>query len=306
MDLTVEDYDEFAYLESVAERRNIAWSGAPKVRRLSLRDGSGRLISALKWGEDDPEYVFFHGRGQNAHTWDGVVLSLDRPSLTVDLPGHGRSDWRDGSDYRAEHIAPDLITALESLIAAPITLVGMSLGGLAAIRFTTERPDLVRAVGIVDVTPHFSPRRRAAGAEMRVEAQLLAGGPVAYDTFEELVASVIAVIPSRSRAALEVSIRHNATRREDGTWSWAYDRQPAKPSDGPPSGSMLFEDLSSIHVPILLAVGGNSEHVIAEELEEFQRRQPGTRVEVVADAGHSIQSDRPVELAGLIGDLGRS
>jgi len=233
-------------------------------------------------------------------------LSLDRPSLTVDLPGHGRSDWRDDSDYRAEHLAPDLIAALEGVAAAPITLIGMSLGGLAAIRLTADRPDLVRALGIVDVTPHFTPRRRAAGAEMRVEAQLLAGGPVSFSTFDELVASVMAVISSRSRAALEVSVRHNSKRQEDGTWTWAYDRRPAQPSDGPPSGSMLFEDLSSIHVPILLAVGGASEHVIPEELDEFQRRQPGTRVEVVAGAGHSIQSDRPIELAGLIGELGRS
>jgi pimeloyl-ACP methyl ester carboxylesterase len=306
MDLTVEDYDEFANLESVAERRNIAWNGAPKVRRLPFRDGSGRLISALQWGDGDPEYMFFHGRGQNAHTWDAVVLSLDRPSLVVDLPGHGRSDWRDDSDYRAEHIAPDLIAALDGVSAAPITLIGMSLGGLAAIRLTALRPDLVRALGIVDVTPHFTPRRRAAGAEMRVEAQLLAGGPVSYRSFDELVASVMAVIPSRSRPALEVSIRHNSKRSEDGTWTWAYDRRPAQPSDGPPSGSMLFDDLSTIKVPILLAVGGASEHVIPEELEEFQRRQPGTRVEVVAGAGHSIQSDRPIELAGLIGELGRS
>jgi pimeloyl-ACP methyl ester carboxylesterase len=306
MDLTVEDYDEFANLESVAQRRKITWNGAPKVHRRSFRDGSDRLISALQWGDGDPEYVLLHGRGQNAHTWDAVVLSLDRPTLAVDLPGHGRSDWRDDSDYRAEHLAPDLITALGDVIAPPITLVGMSLGGLAALRVAAEQPDLVRALGIVDVTPHFTPRRRAPGAEMRVEAQLLSGGPVSYATFDEMVASVMAVIPSRSLAALEVSVRHNATRREDGTWIWAYDRRPAQPSDGPPSGSMLWEDLSSIHVPILLAVGGKSEHVIAEELEEFQRRQPGTRVEVVEGAGHSIQSDRPVELARLIEDLGRS
>jgi pimeloyl-ACP methyl ester carboxylesterase len=306
MDLTVEDYDEFASLESVAERRNITWNGAPKVRRRSFKDGSHRLISALQWGESEPEYVFFHGRGQNAHTWDAVLLSLGRPSLAVDLPGHGRSNWRDDSDYRVEHLAPDLIAVLESAVNAPITLVGMSLGGLAAIRVAADRPDLVRAIGIVDITPHFFPRRRALGAELQVEARLLSGGPVTYDTFEELVASVTAVISSRSRASLEVSVRHNSKRNEDGTWTWAYDRRPAQPSDEPPSGSMLWEDLSSIHVPILLALGATSEHVVAEELDEFRRRQPDSRVEAVAGAGHSIQSDRPIELASLIGELGRS
>ncbi|HEY5272363.1 MAG TPA: alpha/beta hydrolase [Acidimicrobiales bacterium] len=306
MGLTDEDYDEFAHLESVATRRNINWSGAPKVRRRSFQNGSGLLISALQWGESDPEFVFFHGRGQNAHTWDTVILSLDRPSLAIDLPGHGRSSWRDDSDYRAEHIAPDLAVALEIGTAPPITLIGMSLGGLAAIRLTADRPDLIRGIGIVDVTPHFIPRRRPPGAELRVPAQLLAGGPVVYDTFDELVASVMAVIPSRSKASLEVSVRHNSMRLEDGTWTWSYDRRPAQPSDGPPSGATLWDDLSSIHAPMFLAVGGTSDHVVEEELEEFRRRQPSAHVDVVAGAGHSIQSDRPIELANLIGELGKS
>ncbi len=35
--------------------------------------------------------VFLHGGGQNAHTWDTVILGLGVPALAIDLPGHGRS-----------------------------------------------------------------------------------------------------------------------------------------------------------------------------------------------------------------------
>ena len=38
---------------------------------------------------------------------------------------------------------------------------------------------------------------------------------------------------------------------------------------------------------------------------ELLRRLPGARVEHVADAGHSVQGDSPVELAGLIADFVR-
>ena len=86
MDLTVEDYDEFR-LPRVGRRapENRLERRAPKVRAsLASRTGRGQPDrSVLRWGEGDPEYVFFHGRGQNAHTFDGVVLSLDRPSLTL-------------------------------------------------------------------------------------------------------------------------------------------------------------------------------------------------------------------------------
>ena len=56
-------------------------------------------ISALKWGDEPPQVVFLHGGGQNAHTWDTVILGLGVPALAVDLPGHGRSAWREDGDY---------------------------------------------------------------------------------------------------------------------------------------------------------------------------------------------------------------
>jgi esterase len=51
---------------------------------------------------------------------------------------------------------------------------------------------------------------------------------------------------------------------------------------------------------VALVVGGDSVHVADEDVAEFSRRQPGLTVEVVPGAGHSIQSDRPRELAALL------
>jgi pimeloyl-ACP methyl ester carboxylesterase len=39
------------------------------------------------------------------------------------------------------------------------------------------------------------------------------------------------------------------------------------------------------------------------DVAELLRRQPSTRVEGVEGAGHSIQGDRPLELAALIEDF---
>jgi esterase len=53
----------------------------------------------------------------------------------------------------------------------------------------------------------------------------------------------------------------------------------------------------------MLVRGSNSNVVIPKDEAEFLRRQPGTRVEVVAGADHSVQSDWPVRLAELITDF---
>jgi esterase len=65
----------------------------------------------------------------------------------------------------------------------------------------------------------------------------------------------------------------------------------------------LWDDLSRISIPVMLVRGGNSNVVSPEDEAEFLRRKPGTRIEMVEGAGHSVQSDRPVVLAELITDF---
>ena len=65
----------------------------------------GTNLSALVWGDADPELVLIHGGAQNAHTWDTVALALGRPALAIDLPGHGHSGWRDDGLYTPQNLA---------------------------------------------------------------------------------------------------------------------------------------------------------------------------------------------------------
>jgi pimeloyl-ACP methyl ester carboxylesterase len=43
--------------------------------------------------------------------------------------------------------------------------------------------------------------------------------------------------------------------------------------------------------------------VTDEAIAEWRRRQPHVAVVVVEGAGHAVQSDKPVVLAGLLSDL---
>ena len=118
--------------------------------------------------------MLLHGGGQNAHTWDTVALALGRPLIAVDLPGHGHSDRRADRDYgpwrNAEAVASVLDQVHRRWPGRGLVVVGMSLGGVTAIRLAAVRPDLVRRLVIVDVTPQaherhgqMSPRRPGRG-----------------------------------------------------------------------------------------------------------------------------------------------
>jgi pimeloyl-ACP methyl ester carboxylesterase len=281
-------HDEFAMLSENATEAGLDRSGLPEVRRLSMNG-----MSALKWGVGDPKVVFLHGGAQNAHTWDTVILALGQPALAIDLPGHGRSAWRQDHDYSPPQLAAAVAPLVQSLAPKAELVAGMSLGGLAAISLAATT-DLVRRLAMIDVTP-------GANAEKAKAIFAFTGGPASFPNFDEILRRTIEHNPSRSLRSLERGVRHNARELPDGTWTWRYD--PVRNWSG---GAMipdfvdLWDAVSAIHCPVLLVRGGASPVVDDADVSEFFRRQPRARIEVVAGAGHSVQGDRPVELAQLL------
>jgi pimeloyl-ACP methyl ester carboxylesterase len=65
----------------------------------------------------------------------------------------------------------------------------------------------------------------------------------------------------------------------------------------------LWDDLGSITAPTLLVRGGLSPVVDDADVAEFIRRRPDAEVMVVAEAGHSIQGDQPLELARILASI---
>jgi pimeloyl-ACP methyl ester carboxylesterase len=295
-------YDEFGMLSQNAAEAGLPFATAPAVARRSFTVAPDQQVSAIVWGSAEPELVLLHGGGQNAHTWDTVALALGRPMIAIDLPGHGHSSRRPDRDYGAWRNATAVAAVLEQVAPAAVVVVGMSLGGVTAIRLAATRPDLVRKLVVVDVTPQVNDSTRTMSRADRGAVALVAGPPV-FDSFAAIAGAAVAASPKRPRQAVERGVRHNAVELPDGRWTWRYDlfgELPASQFDFTP----LWADVSAITTPVMLVRGGDSKFVTDDDAAEFRRRQPGLRLEVVPGAGHAVQSDKPLELAALIRDFG--
>jgi pimeloyl-ACP methyl ester carboxylesterase len=299
-------YDEFSMFRENAEEFGLPYDGPPVVRREAVEVDPGRHLSALVWGEAEPELVFLHGGAQNAHTWDTVALALERPLVAIDLPGHGHSDGGLAGALDPAANGRDVATAIRALAPESRAVVGMSLGGVTAIALAALAPELVRALVLVDITPGVD-EHKASGVMAFVN------GPESFDSFDDLLARTIAFNPTRSESSLRRGILHNAVQREDGSWVWRYARHrsqaPAPDGDaGPavrhPEFGSLWDAVSGLTMPVMLVRGMAAGSVVDDADEaELVRRCPQARIEQVAEAGHSIQGDQPVELARLIADF---
>lgn len=297
-------YDEFAYFHENAEEYGLRYDRPPTVRREQVELGDGRALSALVWGEGPPEIVLLHGGAQNAHTWDTVALALDRPLVAVDLPGHGHSDGGRAGALDPVSNALDVAAAVRELAPDALAVVGMSLGGVTALALSAHAPDLVRSLVLVDITPGVDENKASA-------IIAFVNGPESFDSFDDLLERTITFNPTRSEASLRRGILHNAVQRDDGSWVWRYARHRAAATAGDgvaghgvPDFGSLWDALEAYEGPVMLVRGMLPQSVVDDADEaELLRRRPDARVEPVEGAGHSVQGDTPVELAGLIADF---
>jgi pimeloyl-ACP methyl ester carboxylesterase len=291
------EYDELGLFHENAAEAGLPWRGPPAVERRAVEVAPGQRVSALVWGRGEPELVLLHGGAQNAHTWDTVALALGRPLVALDLPGHGRSDWRDDHDYGPRRNAEAIAAAVAQLAPRAAAVVGMSLGGLTTLALATRAPALVRRALLVDVTP-------GANAAKAEPITAFVAGPASFASFDEILARTIAHNPTRSEASLRRGVLHNARPREDGSWVWRYDRENRLRESISTGSDLGFDafwgDVERLRVPLLLVRGALSGVVDDADVAELKRRKPDAEVIVVEGAGHSVQGDKPLELARII------
>ncbi|MET0908004.1 MAG: alpha/beta fold hydrolase [Ilumatobacteraceae bacterium] len=113
--------------------------------------------AALGDAGDDahPPLVLVHGFTGSAHDWVGITpaLAVDRRLIAVEHRGHGDSpNHGRSSDYSFDLLVSDFEEAVDELQLAPFDLLGHSMGGIVAMRYTVAHPDAVASLILMDTS----------------------------------------------------------------------------------------------------------------------------------------------------------
>lgn len=190
-------------------------------------------LNAVEWpNPGKPVLVLVHGALDHARSWDWTVQALadDWHIVAPDLRGHGDSDW--AGDYSMHGFVADLVALIDEIGEAQVTLVGHSLGGNIAIRYSALFPDSVRKLVAIEglgPSPAMLAEREADGFENRLrkwiaDAQRAATSTTwSYPSVEDATERMIAANKHLSTEQAHHLTRHGVRADAGGNVSWKFD-----------------------------------------------------------------------------------
>lgn len=237
--------------------------------------------------------ILLHGGGQTRHAWGQTAAALaaaGRRVTSIDLRGHGDSDWHAGADYTLSAFADDLAQLVAAQPAPPV-VVGASLGGLAALVVAGERVDITLAgIVLVDVTPRLSDD--GVGRILGFMREKVHEG---FASLEEAAEAIATYQPHRPRPRSLDGLARNLRLSGDGRWRWHWDPQFVN-GERRPRVDATVERLAAcarrLDMPVLLVRGRMSDLVTEEAAREFLALAPQAEFVDVGGAGHMIAGDR--------------
>jgi pimeloyl-ACP methyl ester carboxylesterase len=267
--------------------------------------GGVRIVADRLGDPLAPAVVFLHGGGQTRRSWGRAAAAVAErgwQAITVDLRGHGESDWSEDGDYRVTTFAGDVLEVLRQLPPRPV-VVGASLGGFTAMLLAGElSPAAVRAVVLVDIVPNMDP----SGAT-RIHGFMNDRMESGFASLDEVADAIQEYNPHRPRPSDLDGLRTNL-RERDGRWYWHWDPKfidgtSALPPIEVTEVDRLYAAIEAIlrtEVPMLLVRGQMSDLVTEERANEFIARFPEINFVDVGGAGHMVAGDRNDIFAGAV------
>ena len=226
-----------------------------------------------------PTVVLSNSLGSTHRMWDPQLTELERRFRVVryDTRGHGRSPVPAGP-YSIDDLADDLVALLDQLDVPRAHLVGLSLGGMTAMRVAGRHPDRVARLALLCTGAQLPPAQAwvERAALVRTQGSAAVADPVVQRWF--------------TPAFLDAHPEQRDTYRQ---------MVAATPAEGYAAcceaiaAMDLHDELPRITAPTLAIAGTDDPATPPATLEAITARIPGAQLLTVDHAAHLANAEQP-------------
>jgi len=245
--------------------------------------------------------VFVHEFAGDHRSWEPQVRFFSRlyRCITFDARGYLPSDVPDDIEkYSQTRATDDIASIISGLELRSAHVVGLSMGGYAALHLGIRKPELVRSMVVAGCGYGSEPARREAFQDSSATIAGLfetAGSAIAADKYAN------------------VSPRWPYLRKDPRGWAEFLTQL----SEHSPIGSALtlrgvqmrrsslwdhVDEMRKITVPTLIVTGDEDDPCLEPALL-MKRSIPGSGLVVLPHGGHAINLEEPEAFNRAVGDL---
>ncbi len=236
--------------------------------------------------------IILHGLFGQSDNWNTLGKLFSEHGFEVylvDLRNHGNSPHSDEWDYQT--MSDDVFELISDLNLEhkKIILLGHSMGGKVAMKFTIQYPEIIDRLVVVDISPKYH----------LPDNQLILNALNAIDLKRMKTRKEVDVV--LSEYILDVGVRQfllkNIYWKEEdetsntATLEWKFNfkaliRQIEKVNEP------ISVD-TPCTVPALFIRGAQSNYVLDEDVDLIQKTFSESKIESISGAGHWVHADKP-------------
>lgn len=234
---------------------------------------------------DAPVVVLSNSLGADRGMWDPQVPALAERYrvVTYDTRGHGSSPVPPGP-YSIDDLTDDLVALLDRLDVRRAHLVGLSLGGMTAMRLAAREPDRVDRLVLLCTSAHIGGTTYAERAVVARAQGTAALAPAVVDRW---------LTPEFAAAHADVVARLEAMVAGTADEGYAGCCEALAVLD-------LRENLARIAAPTLVVSGGEDPALPPEHQQRIVEGIANSSLLTVSPAAHLANVEQPLQVTGAV------
>ena len=234
--------------------------------------------------------LLIHGTGASLHTWEKWIdiLSPEYRVISFDLPGFGLTGPDPNHNYQISRYTAILDSLMVKLKVDSFHIAGNSLGGLVAWHYTTQFPQKILTLNLIDAAGLPQPGKKPPFIFQLAKLPVLSTLLQKVTPKSIIKKSMLDVYKNDQLVTEKLIDRYFELSLREGNRT-AFVKRMSQLNE-----KLVVSDLENITVPVLIQWGKDDRWIPLANAFEFQKLIPKADL-IIYDSGHVPMEEHPME-----------